>query len=124
MVFYESRKLNELEKNYHTHDLELATIIHALKMWRHYLLGRRFALMSDHSGLQYLFDQPKLNGKQARWLDMIIEFDFHIRYIKGKENMVVDALSRRIHVNHISSMSSNGIDLPDRTLKEGQQDVK
>jgi len=56
VVCYESRKLNEHEKNYLTHDLELPTIIHALKMWRHYLLGRRFVLMSDHSGLRYLFD--------------------------------------------------------------------
>jgi len=57
VVCYESRKLNEHEKNYPTHDLELATIIHALKMWRHYLLGRRFLFMSDHSGLRYLFYQ-------------------------------------------------------------------
>jgi hypothetical protein len=59
VIFYESRKLNEHEINYVTHDLELASIVHALKMWRHYLLGRRFVLMTDHSGLKYLFDQPK-----------------------------------------------------------------
>ena len=56
VVCYESWKLNEHEKNYLTHDLELTSIIHALKMWRHYLLGRRFVLMSDHIGLRYLFD--------------------------------------------------------------------
>jgi len=60
---YKSRKLNKHEQNYVTHDLELTTIIHALKMWRHYLLGRRFVLMSDHSGLRYLFDQPNLNAR-------------------------------------------------------------
>jgi len=65
-------------------------------MWRHYLLGRRFSLMSDHSGLRYLFDQPNLDSMQARWLAMISEFDFEIIYIKGKENKVVDALSRRV----------------------------
>lgn len=53
---YESWKLNEHEQNYQMHVLELPMIIHALKMWRHYLLGRRFTLMSDHSGLRYLFD--------------------------------------------------------------------
>lgn len=47
MACYESRKLNEHEKNYVTHDLVLASIIHALKMSRYYLLGRRFVLMSD-----------------------------------------------------------------------------
>jgi len=81
-VCYESWKLNEHEKNYPTHDLELATIIHTLKMWRHYILGRRFVLMSDHSGLRYLFDQPNLNVMQARWLATLSEFNFEIRYIK------------------------------------------
>ena len=55
VVFYESQKLNEHKKNYLTHDLQLALIIHALKMWRHYPLGRRFVLMSDHIGLRYFF---------------------------------------------------------------------
>ena len=56
VVCYKSRKLNEHEQNYVTHDLELETIIHALNMWRHYLLDKRFILMSDHNGLRYLFD--------------------------------------------------------------------
>ena len=62
---YESRILNENEKNYATHDLELVEIIHALKMWRHYLLGRRLVLMCDHSGLRYLFDQLNLKARKA-----------------------------------------------------------
>jgi len=57
VVCYESKKMNEHEKKYVTHDLEFAAIIHALKMWRHCLLGRRFVLMSDHIRLRYLFDQ-------------------------------------------------------------------
>jgi hypothetical protein len=56
VIYYESRKLNEHETNYVTHDLELAPIVHALKMWRNYLLGRKFVLMTDHSGMRYLFD--------------------------------------------------------------------
>ena len=76
-----------------THDLELASIVHALKMWRHYLLGRRFVLMTDHCGLRHLFDQPKLNVRQARWMALLSEFDFEIKHIKGKENRVVDSLS-------------------------------
>ena len=89
-------KLNKHGYNYVTHDLELAVIIHALNMWRHYLLGRRFILMSDHNGLRYLFDQPNINVRQARWLTTLSEFDFEIRYIKGKENKVVDVLGRRV----------------------------
>lgn len=108
VVCYESQKSNDHKKNYTTHDLELAVIIHDLKMWRHYLLGRRFILMSDHSGLSYLFDQRDLNEKQARWLAMISEFEFEIRYIRGKKNKFVDALSRRIQVNQIMDMSYYG----------------
>ena len=78
------------------HDLVLTTIIHALKMWRHYLLGMRFTLMSDHIGLRYLFDQPNLNARQARLLATLSEFDFEIRYIKGKENQVADDFSRNV----------------------------
>jgi hypothetical protein len=58
VIYYESRKLNDHEKCYVTHDLELAAIVHALNMWRHYLLGRIFVLMTYHNGLKYLFDQP------------------------------------------------------------------
>ena len=58
VICYESRKLKEHEKNYATRDLEFATIVHALNMWRHYLMGRRFELIMDHCGLKYLFDQP------------------------------------------------------------------
>eukprot|EP00253_Pinus_taeda_P013707 PITA_13707 len=122
VVCYESRKLNVHEKNYLTCDLELAEIIHALKMWRNYLLGRRFVLMSDHSGLRYLFDQPNLNARQARWLATISEFEFEIRSMKGKENKVADSLSRQIQVNHIATMGSYAIDLRDQILQAGQQD--
>lgn len=96
MVCYESQKLNEHKQKYPTHDLELALIIHTLNMWRNYLLGRRFVVMSDHSGLQYLFDQLNLDGRHARWLAMISEFNFDIRYTKGKEKTVEYALSRQI----------------------------
>lgn len=65
VVCYESRKWNGHEKNYPTYDLELGSIVHALNMWRHYLLGRRFTLMSDHNGLQYLLDQLNLNGRKV-----------------------------------------------------------
>jgi hypothetical protein len=84
VIFYESIKLNEHEINYVTHDLELVSIVHALKMWRHYFLGRRFILMTYHSGLRYLFNQPKLNARQARWMALLSGFDFEIKHIKGK----------------------------------------
>ena len=56
VVCYESIMLKDHEKNYSTHDLELTTIVHALKMWRHYLMGRKFELRTYHCGLKYMFD--------------------------------------------------------------------
>jgi hypothetical protein len=66
--------------------LELATIVHALKMWRHYLMGRKFELRTDHYGLKHLFGQPTLNVRQTRWLEFLSEYDFEIKHIKGKDN--------------------------------------
>ena len=66
VICYEFRKLKEHEINYATHDLELEIIVHALRMWRHYLMGRNFELRTDHSGLKYLFEQPTLNATQTR----------------------------------------------------------
>lgn len=124
VVCYETWKLNEHEQNYLTHDLKLEVIIHALNVWRHYLLGGWFVLTSDHIGLRYLFDQLNLNARKARWLALISEFDFDIRYIQGKENRVIDALSIRIQVNKLAAMSSYGTNLQGRILQEGHEDVR
>jgi hypothetical protein len=71
VICYESIKFKEHEKNYATHDLELAAIVHTLNKWRHYLMGRRFELKTDHNGLKYFFDQPTLNSRQIGWLEFI-----------------------------------------------------
>lgn len=124
VVCYESTKLNEQEQNYVTHDLELEAIIHALNMWRHYLLGRKFVLMITHNRLRFLFDQLNLNVRYARWLATISEFEFEIRYVKGNENMVANALSRRVQMNHVVAVSSYGTDLKDQILQVDQHDDK
>ena len=64
VIAYESRKLKVHENNYATYDLELAAIIHALNMWWHHLIGRKFVLMTDNKWLKYLLDQPNLNARQ------------------------------------------------------------
>ena len=106
VICYESRKLNEHERDYDTHDLELVAIVHSLKMWRHYLMGRKFELRTDHCSLKYLFDQPTLNTRQARWLEFLCEFDFEIKHIKGKENEVDDAISKKVQEMHVASISN------------------
>jgi hypothetical protein len=97
VICYESRKSKEHEINYATPDLELAAIVHALRKWRHYLMGKRFELRTYHNGLKYLFDHPNLNARQRRWLEFLSEYNFDINHIKGKVNKVDDALSRRVH---------------------------
>jgi hypothetical protein len=62
VICYESQKLKEHERNYVTHDLELAVVIHALKMWQHYLMGRKFLLLTDNNGVKHLFSQQDLNA--------------------------------------------------------------
>ena len=64
-----------------------------------------FELRTDHCGLKYLFDQPTLNARQVRWLEFLCEFDFEIKHIKGKENKVADALSRKVQEMHVASLS-------------------
>jgi hypothetical protein len=97
--------LKDHERNYATHDLELAAIVHALRKWRHYLMGKRFELRIDHNGLKYLFDQPNLNARQSRWLEFLRKYDFDIKHIKGKENKVVDALNSKAHELHATTIS-------------------
>jgi hypothetical protein len=123
VIFYESRKLNEHEINYVTHDLELATIVHSLKIWSHYLLGRRFVLMTNHCGLRHLFDQPKLSVIQARWMALLSEFDFEIKHIKGKENRVVDALSRSVKMIHLEAVRTYETDVRERVNNAQETDA-
>lgn len=64
VIAYATRQLRPHEVRYPTHDLELATVIFVLKVWRHYLLGERFELYMDHKSLKYLFSQKELNMRQ------------------------------------------------------------
>ena len=94
-IAYASRKLKPHEKNYPTHDLELAAVVFALRIWRHYILGEKFQLFTDHKSVQYLFTQKELNMRQRRWLEFVKDYQFDIQYHPGKDNMVADALSGR-----------------------------
>jgi hypothetical protein len=117
IVCYESRKLKEHERNYATHDLELASIVHALKKWRHYLMVKMFELRTNHHGLKYLFEQPTLNVRQSRWLEFLSEYEFDINHIKGKENKVANALNRRVHEFHSTTIIMYQSYLKDKILE-------
>ena len=119
---YESSKLKEHEKNYATHDLELARIIHTLKMWRRYLDGRNILLMPNNISLKYLFDQQNLNARHKIWVSLLSEYDFEIKHIKGKENKVVDTLSR--HVNLLFARRNYEFDLENHILSAKNSDTE
>jgi hypothetical protein len=103
VVAYASRQLRKHEEKYPTHNLELAVVVHALKIWRHYIIGKRCELYSDHKRLKYIFTQPDLNLRQRRWLELIKDYDLGINYHPGKANVVADALSRRSHLNMLAT---------------------
>ena len=95
VIAYASKQLKPHERNYATHDLELLAVVFALKIWRHYLLGEKFELFTDHKSLKYLFTQKDLNMRQQRWLEFLASYDLDIQYTPGKANVVADALSRK-----------------------------
>jgi hypothetical protein len=101
VIAYASRALRPHEVNYPTHDLELAAVVHALKIWRHYLMGNRCNIFTDHKSLKYIFTQSELNMRQRRWLELIKDYDLEVHYHPGKANVVADALSRKDHYNHL-----------------------
>jgi hypothetical protein len=87
--------------NYPIHDLELAAVVHALKIWRHYLMGKRCEIYMDHKSLKYIFTQLNLNLRQRRWLKLIKNYDLEINCNPGKANVVADTLSRMSHVSQL-----------------------
>jgi hypothetical protein len=99
VIAYPSRQLQKHELNYPTHDLELVAVVHALKIWRHYIMGTKCQVYTDHKSLKYIFTQKDLNLRQHRWLELIKDYDLEIHYHPGKANLVADALSRKEHVH-------------------------
>jgi ribonuclease HI len=103
VVAYSSRQLKVHEKNYPTHDLDLAAVVHALKTWRQYLYGQKCDIYTDHKSLKYIFTQLELNMRQRRWLELIKDYELEIHYHPGKANVVANALSRKSQVNMLAA---------------------
>nr|GEW92986.1 putative reverse transcriptase domain-containing protein [Tanacetum cinerariifolium] len=109
VIAYASRQLKIHENNYTTHDLELGAVVFALKIWRHYLYGTKSVIYMDHKSLQHIFSQKELNMRQLRWIELFSDYDCEIRYHPSKENVVVDALSRKEKVKPKSVRDMNMI---------------
>jgi ribonuclease HI len=103
---YASRQLKTHEENYPTHDLELAAVVHALKIWRHYLIRSKCEIYTDHKSLKYIFTQPDLNLRQRRWLELIKYYNLEIHYHPGKANVVASALSQKAYCHHLVTQES------------------
>ncbi|KAL4037832.1 hypothetical protein IC575_001432 [Cucumis melo] len=108
VVAYASRQLKIHEQNYPTHDLELAAVVFALKIWRHYLYGEKIQIYTDHKSLKYFFTQKELNMRQRRWLELVKDYDCEILYHPGKANVVADALSRKVAHSLITAAPYSG----------------
>ncbi|OWZ00234.1 Retrovirus-related Pol Polyprotein from transposon 17.6 [Phytophthora megakarya] len=91
---YASKVNNETEAKYGITELELATVVWSIKLFRSYLYGRRFTIVTDHVALKWLMTSTNLTGKLHRWALTLQEFDFDVKYRPGSTNVVADALSR------------------------------
>jgi hypothetical protein len=105
--------LKDHERNYPTHDLELAAVVFALKIWRHYLFREKVDKYIDHQSLKYIFSQKELNIRQCRWLELLKDYDCYILYHPGKANVVADALGRKLQ-----SASTNSTPNPNQLAKQ------
>ena len=95
VIAYGSRQLKNHEWNYRTHDMELAAIVFALKIWTHYLYGEQFELFLYYKSLKYIFTQRDLNMRQRKWMKHLEDYDFTLHYHSGKANVVANELRRK-----------------------------
>jgi hypothetical protein len=80
-------------------------VVHALKVWRQYLLGNLMHIYTDHKSLKYLFTQPDLNMRQQRWLELNKDYELEVHYHPGKANVVADALGHKHRCNYLTVQS-------------------
>lgn len=94
-IAFEGRKLKEAEERYSTHEKEMLAVVHCLRIWRHYLLGTKFVVLTDNVANTFFQSQKTLSPKQARWMEFLEEYDFTWQHKPGRHNLVPDALSRK-----------------------------
>lgn len=107
-IAYASRPLNKAELNYPTIQKELLSVVWSVKYFRPYLFGRKFTIMTDHKPLIYLFSIRDPSSRLLKFRLQLEEYDYNIVYIKGKDNVIADALSRiTLTSNVLKSLSEN-----------------
>nr|GEV13672.1 hypothetical protein [Tanacetum cinerariifolium] len=120
VISYASRQVKVHEQNYTTHDLELGSIVFALKIWRHYLYGTKCTVFTNYKSQQHILDKKKLNMRQQRCLELLSDYDCGIRYHPGKANVVADTLSHKERIKPLrvrALVMTIGLDLPRQILE-------
>ncbi|XP_058008301.1 uncharacterized protein LOC110662402 [Hevea brasiliensis] len=102
LITYFSEKLHGTALNYSTYDKELYALVRALETWQHYLWPKEFVIHCDLESLKYIKSQHKFSRRHTKWVEFIESFPYVVKYKQGKENVVVDALSRRSQKGHDS----------------------
>lgn len=111
-VAYASRPLNKAELNYPTIQKELLAVVWSIKYFRPYLYGRKFTILTDHKPLIYLFGMKDPSTRLLKFRLLLEEYDYDIKYIKGTENNVADALSRvTISSNELKSLNEKVVSI-------------
>ena len=97
LVAYYSQKLTLVKLNYNIYNKELLAIVTALKEWRAFLqkIIKLFIIKTDYKNLTEFLTTKKLNQKQVRWAEILIEYYFKIKHVKGTDNARADILSRK-----------------------------
>jgi len=95
VICYFSRMFNSAQSSYCTTRRELLSILMAVQHFKHYLVGRKFTIRTDHSYLRWLHSTPEVSGQKARWIMTLSEYDFDIQHRPGAKHGNADALSRQ-----------------------------
>ena len=106
-IAFESRKLKDYKRHYSIYDKEMLAILHALTKFIQYLVGSKFKIKTNHSNLKYFLEQKELIERQQKWVSKVQAYDFEIEYVKSKNNVVDDALSRRTTSLSLMSISTD-----------------
>ncbi|GJY83292.1 putative reverse transcriptase domain-containing protein [Tanacetum coccineum] len=99
----------------------LGAVVFALKMWRHYLYGTKCVVFTEHKSLQHILEQKELNMRQRRWLELLSDYDYELRYHPRKANVILNAQvearkEENYETEHLCGMIKNMKQRTDRTL--------
>ncbi|GJT54360.1 putative reverse transcriptase domain-containing protein [Tanacetum coccineum] len=110
VIAYASRQLKTREKNYTTYDLELGAVVFALKLWIHYLYRTKCTVFTDHKSLQHILDQKEFKMRQRRWLELLSDYDYEIRYHPGKANVqILEARIEALKPENLTAEDVGGV---------------